>query len=299
MRKSTSIFIILLFMSKYSFGASGDWVKDMFGSPLFWLGLGVFIILSFTFFVLRHAFRVMKEVTLKAQGRWEEVQEKESESNLMRTLTAAVPVEEEEDILTDHNYDGIQELDNRLPPWWLWGFYISIVFAVVYMIRFHVTGDGMSSHEELQAEYAEWEAEQEAKLQSGAIVKLDPATLEPLTDEASLAYGEQVLNGVCSSCHNPGGAGSSSAPNLTDEYWLHGGSLENVFTTIKEGVPGTAMAPWGKSFTDEKIHKIASYVLSLQGSNPPNAKEPEGELWVAPETPESTEETADSTSTSE
>lgn len=280
MKKST-ILAVALFLSSHSLWAAGDGVRDMFASPYFYGGLGLFIFLAFTFFILRHAFAVMKEATLKAQGRWEEYQEKqvEEEGALMRSLTAAVPVEDEESILTDHDYDGIQELDNRLPPWWLWGFYISIAFAVVYMVHYHVTGNGLSSAEELELANQEWQAELDAKMASGAIVELNPDSLEVLTDQASLDYGRSILNGGCTSCHGNNGAGGSG-PNLTDEYWIHGGDISSIFTTIKYGVIEKGMLPWKGQYTDEKIHKIASYILSLQGTNPSDGKAPQGELWV-------------------
>ncbi|NVK05807.1 MAG: c-type cytochrome [Flavobacteriia bacterium] len=284
--KKTTVLAVVLILSSHSTWAAGEGVRDMFASPYFYIGLGLFIFLAFTFFILRYAFATMKEATLKAQGRWEEYQEKqvEEEGALLRSLTAAVPVEEEESILTDHDYDGIQELDNRLPPWWLWGFYISIAFAIGYMVHFHVTGNGLSSQEELELAYEEWNAELEAKMASGAIVELNPDSLQVLTDQASLDYGRSILNGGCTSCHGNNGAGASG-PNLTDEYWIHGGDLASVFTTIKYGVPEKGMLAWKSSYTDEKIHKIASYILSLQGTNPSDGKAPQGELWV-PETQE-------------
>ncbi|KAB2813610.1 cbb3-type cytochrome c oxidase N-terminal domain-containing protein [Phaeocystidibacter luteus] len=304
MKKRIVASLLAVLVSVPSF-AAGEALKDALNNPMVWIGFTILIFLIISFAVVKNALDVMKEVSLKAQGRWEEVQEKEAEesSQIMQALTAAVPIERENEILTDHDYDGIQELDNRLPPWWLYGFYVSIIFAVVYLIRFHVTGDGMNSQEELAAEYAAFEAEQKAALSSGAIVELNADELEPITSMGELAFAEDIFTSVCASCHKADGGGSTG-PNLTDEYWKHGGGISNVYTTIKEGVAGTSMAPWGTRYSDEKIHQIASYVLMLQGTNPPDALPADGELWVAPEPvaeaeSETVEEAADETETTD
>lgn len=261
--------------------AAGETLRDIIKNPVVWLGTAVLFLLIITFFVVKNALDTMKEISLKAQGRWEEVKEKQSqESTIMQSLTAAVPVERENEILTDHDYDGIQELDNRLPPWWLYGFYISIIFAVVYLVRFHITGDGLDSHEELAAEYAAWDAQQEAARGGAPKVELDPSTITALDDAASLAAGEAIFQANCAVCHLPDGGGQTG-PNLTDEFWIHGGGITNVYTTIYDGAAGTAMAPW-RRLGDEKVHKLASYVLSLQGTTPANPKAAEGDLWVEP-----------------
>ncbi len=282
--------------------AAGEGLRDALKDPVLWIGATACIFLILAFVVVNKAMNVMKEVSLKAQGRWEEVAEEErsAESALLQSLTAAVPVEREDEILTDHDYDGIQELDNRLPPWWLWGFYASIVFAIVYLIRFHVTDYGQSSQEEYAAEMQAAEDRMQQLARSGGIEQIDVENLTVLTDATSLAAGREIFETTCFSCHQKDGGGAAG-PNLTDQYWIHGGSIKDVYTTIHDGVPGTAMLPW-KRLRPTKVHQVASYVMSLQGTTPANPKAAEGELFipVPVEEPEAVEEAeADSGQTDE
>ncbi|MEX2597451.1 MAG: cbb3-type cytochrome c oxidase N-terminal domain-containing protein, partial [Salibacteraceae bacterium] len=200
-------------------------------------------------------------------------------------LTDSVPVEQEEGVLMDHEYDGIHELDNNLPPWWLYGFYLSIAFAVIYLFHFHISGNG-----DLQiAEYhAEMKAAEEAK---AAFVEtqeseVDENNVEYLTDAATLAAGEKIFKLYCAACHgeNGGSAPGGVGPNLTDEYWIHGGSMNDIYKTIKYGVPEKGMVSWQAQLSPGKIQEVSSYIKSLKGTNPPNPKEPQGEVWEEEET---------------
>lgn len=269
--------------------AAGELLRDTIKDPVIWVGLTACTFLVLAFFVVNKAMNVMKEVSLKAQGRWEEATEKEksAESALMQSLTAAVPVERENEILTDHDYDGIQELDNRLPPWWLWGFYASIVFAVVYLFRFHVTDSGLSSAEEFATEMQAAEMQIEQTAAAGGAVEIDIDNLMQLTDATSLAAGREIFESTCFSCHQKDGGGAAG-PNLTDAYWIHGGSMKDVYNTIHDGVPGTAMLPW-KRLRPTKVHQVASYVMALQGTTPANPKAAEGELYIPEPVSEVTE----------
>lgn len=193
-------------------------------------------------------------------------------------LTDRVPVEEEEAILMDHEYDGIRELDNNLPPWWKYMFYATIIFAVVYVIRFMITGSGPSSHEEYMAEVEEAVA-MKAEAMANATDLVTEENVVYMIDAPTLEKGAAIYKGNCVTCHGQLGEGGTG-PNLTDEYWLHGGSINNVFSTIKYGVPAKGMIPWESQFTPKQMQSVASYILSLQGSNPPNAKDPQGEIFV-------------------
>lgn len=196
-------------------------------------------------------------------------------------LTDAVPVEKEGNVEMDHEYDGIRELDNNLPPWWLWGFYFCIAFAVVYLVRYHITETA-----DLQiAEYEkEMQAAEEAKAQFMATSEstVDESNVEYLTDATTLAEGEKTFKLYCAPCHGesggsaPGGVG----PNLTDDYWIHGGGINEIYHTIKYGVPEKGMVSWEAQLAPAKIQQLASYIKSLKGTNPPNAKEPQGEIWI-------------------
>jgi cytochrome c oxidase cbb3-type subunit 3 len=208
-------------------------------------------------------------------------------------LTDSVPVEKEKDVLMDHEYDGIHELDNNLPPWWLYGFYFSIAFAVVYLFNYHITGNGKLMVEEYQAEM---QAAEEAKAAFMATQEnvVDESNVEYLSDASALGEGQKTFKLYCAPCHGetggsmPGGVG----PNLTDDYWIHGGSMSDIFKTIKYGVPEKGMVSWEAQLNPTQIQQVASYIKSLHGTNPPNAKEPQGDLWQE-------EETADETSTEE
>lgn len=189
---------------------------------------------------------------------------------------SAVPLEREKDVLLDHNYDGIKELDNSLPPWWLYGFYVTIIFSLVYMVNYHAGGSGKSSAEEYMEEQRLAEALRLSKQDANAAV-IDVNTVQYKTDEASLAAGKKIYAANCETCHGVKGEGLAG-PNLTDAYWLHGGGIKNIFKTIHDGVPGKAMVRWAGILKPQEIENVASYVWSMQ-ANPVKGREPEGELY--------------------
>ena len=198
---------------------------------------------------------------------------------LMKKLTRSKEIEQEQDVMLDHDYDGIKELDNVLPPWWVYLFYITIVFAFVYLIRFHIMGD-YTQAEEFETEMATARAEVEAyKLTAPDLLDKEKVTL--LTDAGSLAEGKKLYEtSTCVACHKADGGGSIG-PNLTDANWILGGGIKNVFNTIMEGGrEGKGMVPWKSTIKPSDIQKISSYVISLQGTNPPDGKAPEGDIWV-------------------
>lgn len=198
---------------------------------------------------------------------------------LMKKWTKSKAIEEEGEIVLDHNYDGIKELDNSLPPWWLYLFYATVLFGVVYLVRFHIVGDYNQDEEYIQEVKL---AQQElAKYKENAPKKevFDMSALAVLTDEASLNRGKALYRLNCVSCHKEDGGGGIG-PNLTDEYWVLGGGIENVFNTIANGGrPGKGMVPWSKQYKLEEIQKIASYVMTLQGTKAKDPKKAEGDLW--------------------
>jgi len=177
----------------------------------------------------------------------------------------------------DHDYDGIRELDNRIPPWFTTLFAGTIVFAAAYMIHFHVLGSGRLMVEEYREEVAEADlARRIAIAREGAI---DESALAALTDPAALERGREQFAKYCVSCHGAQ-AGGVVGPNLTDEYWIHGGGITNVYAVVKNGVPAKGMISWQLVFTPKQIQEVASYVLSLEGTNPPGAKKPEGQKYT-------------------
>jgi len=178
---------------------------------------------------------------------------------------------------TGHNYDGIKELDNNLPKWWLYGFYVCIIFAFVYIYRFHISHSGLSSEQEFQTEMAKADLEKEQYLKSAAN-KVDETTVTLLTDAASLAEGKKLFGTNCSPCHGADGQGVVG-PNLTDDYWLHKGGIKDIFKTIKYGVQEKGMKSWKDDFSPVQLAEIASFIKSLHGTKPAGAKEPQGELF--------------------
>ncbi|GAB4092826.1 cytochrome c family protein [Flaviaesturariibacter terrae] len=191
-------------------------------------------------------------------------------------LTRAIPVEQEEDRILDHEYDGIRELDNALPPWWKWGFYISVVLSFVYLWHYQF-GDGPNPEQEYTAEMKQASADIEA-YRLAAKDKVDEKSVT-MADAAGVEAGKAIFQKNCFMCHGAAGEGGVG-PNLTDDYWLHGGTINDVFHTIKYGYPDKGMQSWEKMFSPVQIRELASFVKSLHGSKPANAKAPQGDLFV-------------------
>ncbi len=242
---------------------------------MFYVLLSVIILEVIVVYVL---FRSLQTLIKLEKG--ESFEEEISKEDLFESLhlTDRVPVEEEEAILMDHEYDGIRELDKNLPPWWKYMFYLTIVFAVVYLFRFHISGTGQLSHEEYAEQMAEAAAEKEAMM-ADATDLITEENVVQLIDAPSIEKGAAIYTGNCATCHGQLGEGGAG-PNLTDEYWIHGGGIKNVFSTIKYGVPAKGMIAWESQFSPKQMQEVASYILTMQGTNPPNAKDPQGEIYV-------------------
>ncbi|MFT3934873.1 MAG: cbb3-type cytochrome c oxidase N-terminal domain-containing protein [Chitinophagaceae bacterium] len=190
-------------------------------------------------------------------------------------LNSFKPVEKEADIDLGHDYDGIRELDNRLPPWWLYGFYITIVVACIYFYRYHISHTGPSSKQEYELAVATADMQVKEYLkQKGESVDENTVTL--LTAPGDIEEGKTFFTKSCVACHNEGGAGNVG-PNLTDDYWLHGGDIKSIFKTIRYGI--NAMPQWQNSYSNKQIAELASYVKSLHGTHPANPKAAQGTLF--------------------
>jgi cytochrome c oxidase cbb3-type subunit 3 len=192
-------------------------------------------------------------------------------------FNALKPLQQEVDIDLGHSYDGIRELDNRLPPWWVWGFVLTIVFAMFYLYTHYVSHTAMSNIEEYQASVKQAEIDKAEYLKKSAN-NVDETTVKLLTGDGDIAAGKQIFQTSCFPCHGKNGEGIVG-PNLTDDYWLHGGSIQDVFKTIKYGWVDKGMKSWKDDYSPVQIAQIASYVKSLHGTNPPNAKPPQGTLY--------------------
>jgi len=196
-----------------------------------------------------------------------------------KKITGNKPIEEEKEIILDHNYDGIRELDNNLPPWWVYMFYATIVFGLVYLARFHVF-DGYTQNMEYDQEVAEAQIAIEAykKTAKGLV---DANTVELLTEASDLKAGGAIYNSHCVACHMPDGGGGIG-PNLTDEYWILGGGIKNIFHTISEGGrDGKGMIAWKQTLKPAEMAQVASFIISeINGKVPANPKVAEGEIWT-------------------
>ncbi len=189
----------------------------------------------------------------------------------------AVPMAEEGRIMGHHEFDGIRELDNNLPPWWVNMFYLTIVFAVGYMIYYHWGGPGLNQRQEYEREMEEARYQKAIALSSAAD-KVNEETVTALTDKDALADGAFIFKNTCSACHGQLGEGGVG-PNMTDDNWIHGGGIKNVFKTIKYGVPDKGMKSWQAEIKPSDMQKVASFILTLRGTNPPNPKAPQGDIW--------------------
>jgi len=198
--------------------------------------------------------------------------------NTYKKSLGSKPIQEEHEIILDHNYDGIKELDNNLPPWWIWGFYASIVFAVIYLFRFEVF-NGDNQFTELETEYAQAKIDIEnyKKTAKGLV---DFNTVELLTEVSDIQNGQKIFETNCVACHKADGGGGIG-PNLTDEYWILGGGIKNVFKTVSEGGrDGKGMIAWKQSLKPAEIAQVSSYLLQFKGTTPAEPKAAEGDIWV-------------------
>jgi len=195
-----------------------------------------------------------------------------------QNLLGQKPMEEEGEIILDHNYDGIKELDNNLPPWWIYGFYASIVFAAVYLLRYHVFS-GPTQIDELETELADARIAIDAYKKTAKNL-VDINTVTQLTEAADLNAGKTIFETNCVACHMADGGGGIG-PNLTDKNWILGGGIKNVFKTVSEGGrSGKGMIPWKAQLKPLEMAQVSSYVLTFEGTTPAKPKAPEGDIWV-------------------
>jgi len=207
---------------------------------------------------------------------------------LWAKLNAFKSKEKEKELLKDHEYDGIRELDNDLPPWWLYGFYLTIIFSVIYMWRYHVSETAPLQQEELEISIADAEEKMRAYRATAANL-VDETTITVIEDYDFVEKGRLVYMSNCVACHGTMGEGGVG-PNLTDEYWIHGGGIKDIFKIVKYGVVEKGMTPWKDLLSPTQMAQVANYVLTLEGTDPPNRKEPQGEKYEKVEEVEASEE---------
>ena len=257
------------------------------GSTSYWFGLD-----GFTFYMMLSVIGIellvvwglysvsmqLFEVKERAEQKKEKAQKAGVKTpSLIEKINASVSIEQEAAIMLDHNYDGIQELDNDLPPWWKYGFYLTIVFSIIYLVHFHVINTGKLQLGEYEDQLATAKVNLEAYKKKAANL-VDESNVMFLNDAASLGSGKLIYMDNCAACHGRAGEGGVG-PNLTDDYWLHMGGIKDIFKTIKYGWPEKGMKAWQQDLGAKQINEVASYVKSLYGSKPANAKEQQGELY--------------------
>jgi cytochrome c oxidase cbb3-type subunit 3 len=247
-------------------------------SGVFWIMISAILFELFVLFLLLIILRKM----LRILGMVSDLSPEEEKplfdfEKISTSLNDSIPLEREAEIMTDHDYDGIRELDNNLPPWWKYGFYLTIVIGIVYLFNYHISRTYPLQSAEYQKELADAAIAKEAYLKTVAD-KVDESNVTLLTSAGELSSGKEIFKTNCVACHGQGGEGTVG-PNLTDEYWLHGGGIKNIFKTIKYGVPAKGMIAWQAQLKPVEMQQLASYIMSLKGSNPAGAKAPQGELY--------------------
>lgn len=215
------------------------------------LALGVLLYLRGAFMEMLRAVRP-DSIIHRANRRKRKVQ---------KVLTAAVPIEEEQTILMHHEYDGIRELDNDLPPWWLYGFYLTILFAIVYMFNYHILKTSPLQIEEYKIEVAQGDKEVASYMKKMAM-NVDENTVTLLTDAKDINAGKAIFGANCVSCHLENGSGEIG-PNLTDKNWIYGFDIKTVFSTVKNGT-SKGMPEHNSKLNPVQIQQVASYVLQLK-----------------------------------
>lgn len=204
--------------------------------------------------------------------------ELEAERGLWEKILSLKPISEEKNIVLKHKYDGIEELNNPIPGWFNFLFYGTIIFSVIYLFIYEVSGIGGRQRDEYVQEVRAAELEQLANLKKlGATIDENTVVINQATEV--LENGALMYNANCKSCHGEFGEGTVG-PNLTDEYWIHGGSVNDIFRTIKYGVVDKGMVAWGKNMSPKTISDISNYIVSLRNSNPAGAKEAQGEKYI-------------------
>lgn len=274
------IFLMIVSIAEYFIG-SGEQYAFMEQPILLVIYLIVLLFLISAEVILGAIENIMyKTLTAEAQERYMRARQERLDRLSLKTwfqqMANAQP--EERDLELDHNYDGIKELDNKLPSWWLYSFYATIIFAFGYMAYYHVL-DGETQDMEFHNEMATAAiAIEEYKKNAPDLINAENVTL--LTEAADIEKGRSLYQVSCMACHAADGGGGIG-PNLTDDHWILGGGIKNIYHTISEGGrAGKGMIAWKSSLSPSEMQQISSYIMSLHGTTPADPKAPEGEIWT-------------------
>lgn len=247
---------------------SGAPIIEFHNLLMIMLGILLFVLLILVFTLQK----VVYMLKIESSGGKYPVEE---EQTFWEKMLSLKPLSAEKDVELDHDFDGIKELNNPIPVWFNFLFYGTIVVAFIYFLAYHVFDAAPLQAKEYETELKVAEvSKQEYIKKAGNLIDENSVTM--LTDNAKIAEGAKVYTAKCAVCHGDKGEGKVG-PNLTDEYWLHGGDVKSIFKTIKYGVPSKGMVAWQNSMNGAQMQELASYILTLQGTNPPGAKEPQGE----------------------
>ena len=242
----------------------------------------ILILFIIALFVILRAVKVLSKAVLKSQGYTDEQitaelkpsKDKKAKEEVWLKLLSLKPMSEEKDLVMEHEFDGIQELDNPTPAWFMYLFYTTIIFGISYLLIYHVFDLAPLQYEEYRNEVKIADAAKKEFL-SKAANRVDENTVKLTTDPTVLASGKAVFTQTCVPCHGANGQGGIG-PNLTDDYWLHGSKINEIFKTVKYGVLAKGMPTWEKQLSPKQIADVANYVKSLHGTNPAGAKAPQG-----------------------
>jgi cytochrome c oxidase cbb3-type subunit 3 len=235
--------------------------------------IGIIIVLSIVLLIVTLTLqKVVNVLRIEATGGKHQY---DDDRGFWEKLLSLKPLAAEKEIELDHDYDGIKELNNPIPPWFNVLFYGTIVFGIIYLFVYHVFEVAPLQAKEYDNQVAVAEKMKEDYLKKAGNL-VDENSVKVVTDQKLLAEGNNTYTARCAACHGQKGEGGVG-PNLTDEYWLHGGTINDVFKTIKYGVPAKGMIAWQNTLNPLEMQNVSSYIMSLQGSNPPGAKEPQGE----------------------
>lgn len=271
--------ILAFFLLEFIVDSGEEWAIVKY--PIIWAVLGVVFFFAIAFEIVSAALQRVLYTGLDddAKKRYATLEENQFGwiKKKYKEMLDSKPLEKEQEIVLDHNYDGIRELDNNLPPWWKYLFYATIVFAGVYLVYYEIF-DGPNQIDELETEIAQAKIDI-AKYKENNKDLIDASTVEFLDSPSDLAAGKAIYTDNCVACHKDSGGGGIG-PNLTDDYWILGGGIKNIYNTISEGGrAGKGMIAWKTDLKPSEIAQVSSYVMTLHGTNPADGKEAEGEIW--------------------
>jgi cytochrome c oxidase cbb3-type subunit 3 len=278
--KGTGLMMLFLFLSLSAFSQEKvlPSANDAIGGLDKFTFYILIVVIGLELLVLGILFNTFKNILGEKKKESLTTEAKPKTKTILDKLNDTVDIAEEGSIMLDHDYDGIRELDNNLPPWWKYGFYLTILIAVIYMINYHVTMTAPLQKEEYTNSIKKAEAEIAGYMKNSAD-NVDETTVKMLKETSDLAGGKDLFITNCATCHGKLGEGGVG-PNLTDEYWLHSGTVKEIFKTIKYGWPDKGMKAWKEDFSPMQIAQITSFVKTLKGTDPPKQKDKQGELFI-------------------